>query len=178
MKSLFLKNTNDKKMSSTIRTMLTGLAWLFFLLFLIPKNVKSQTLPDFNIRLTNGKLISSKQLSSDKPTIIIVFSPDCGHCKILIAEIFRKIKNFKNTQIVMATFVPKNEITAFEKHYQTSRFPNVIVGTDVPALFFQRFYHLSSTPFTILYDKNKKMVVSYNNEKCVDNLIKRLRMLP
>lgn len=144
----------------------------------IPKNARAQAMPYFKIQLTNNTQISSNQLSARKPVIIIVFSPDCGHCQILINDLFAKIERFKNTQIIMATFVPKNEIIAFEKRYHTSGYPNIIVGSDVPSLFFQRFYKLNSTPFTVLYDKNRKMVVSYHDEKIVDNLIKKLQTLP
>ena len=151
---------------------------VFCLQFLfVINNLKAQDLPDFKIRLTNGKIISSTQLPAKKPVIIIVFSPDCSHCKILIDGIFKKITSFKKAQLIMATFVSESEIRNFEQKYKTANYSNIIVGSDVPVFFFQKYYKLTNTPYTVLYDKNKKWVASYKNEHAVEDLIKQLNSL-
>ena len=152
---------------------LYGLQFLF-----VFNNLKAQDFPDFKIRLTNGKIISSTQLPAKKPVIIIVFSPDCSHCKILMDGIFKNITSFKNAQLIMASFVSETEIKGFEQKYKTANYANIIVGSDVPVLYFQKYYKLTNTPFTVLYDKNKKWVASYKSEHAVEDLIKQLKMLP
>ncbi len=149
---------------------------VFLFLFSLP-NGFSQSFPDFNIRLTNGKTVSSNQLSPDKPMIIIVFSPDCSHCTLLMDDLFKNISSFKKAQIIMATFVQNNDIIAFEKKYKTANYPNITVGVDMPFFFLQKYYKLTSTPFTVLYDKNRKLITSYTNEKITGDLIKRLQAL-
>ena len=148
---------------------------IFFLC--IPGWAKAQSFPDFKIRLTNGKTVSSTQVSLNKPTIIIVFSPDCGHCQVLIDGIFKNINSFKKANIILATFVQEKDIIAFEKKYQTSKYANIIVGTDTPVFFLQKYYQLTSTPFTVLYDKNRKLITSYKSEHITDDLIKQLQKL-
>ncbi len=137
----------------------------------------AQSFPDFKILLTNGKVISSTQVSLNKPTIIIVFSPDCGHCQVLIEGVFKRINSFKKASIIMATFVQPKDIIAFEKKYQTTKYGNITVGTDMPVFFLQKYYQLTSTPFTVLYDKNKKLIASYKSEHIADDLIKQLEKL-
>lgn len=91
--------------------------------------------------------------------------------------IFKKISSFKNAQLIMATFVAETEIKNFEQKYKTANYSNIIVGSDVPVLFFQKYYKLTNTPYTVLYDKNKKWVASYKSEHSVDDLIKQLKLI-
>ena len=148
-----------------------------FLFLCTSGGIKAQSFPEFTIRLTNGKVVSSTQVSLNKPTVIIVFSPDCGHCQVLIDGIFKHINSFKNASIILATFVQEKDIVAFEKKYQTAKYANITVGTDMPVFFLQKYYQLTSTPFTVLYDKNRKLIASYKSEHITDDLIKQLQKL-
>ena len=149
----------------------------FFIAMFISAEVKSQALPSFEMKLTNGKAFSSQSLSHTKPLIIIYFAPDCEHCQVLMNEIFKKISSFKNAQFVMVTFKPLNEVAEFENLYQTNKYQNITVGTETPIFFFRRYYQVDNTPFTALYDKNGKLVISYKKETPVDDLVKHLKLL-
>ncbi len=162
----------NKKNSRLLRTVFVSL-----LLILISKNVAAQAIPSFTIQLTNGKLFSAKDLSRDKPVIIIYFAPDCEHCQVLMNELFRKIRDFKKAQIVMATFKPQGEVVDFERSYQTNKYPNIKVGIETPIFFFRAYYHLENTPFTALFDKHGKLIISYKKETPVDDLIRHLKIL-
>lgn len=138
---------------------------------------KSQSMPAFSIKLTNGKTFSSKNLSVQQPVIIIYFDPYCDHCQALMDTLFRKINYFKKSEIVLVTFKPLNEIKDFEKARQTSKYSNIRVGLEEPVFFFQVFYHLKNVPFTVLFDKSRKQVISYERYTPVDDLIKRLKSI-
>lgn len=137
----------------------------------------SQSIPSFQMQLTNGKSFSSGNLSPQKPLVLIYFAPDCEHCQILMDTIFKKINEFKNSQIVMVTFKPLNEVIDFENHYGTHKYQNIKVGTEIPIFFFRKYYQLENTPFTALYDKQGKLIISYKKETPVDDLIKHLKLL-
>ena len=154
----------------------SGVVFCCFILLNVTATL-AQTFPDFKIRLTNGKVVSSSQVSLNKPTVIIVFSPDCGHCQVLIDGIFKNINSFKKASIILATFVQEKDIIAFEKKYQTVKYPNITVGTDTPVFFLQKYYQLTATPFTVLYDKNRKLIVSYKTEHITNDLIRHLQKL-
>lgn len=151
---------------------------IIFLVIVFSSNIAiSQSMPSFRMQLTNGKVFSSKDLSHQKPVIIIYFAPDCEHCQILMNAIFKKINNFEKAQIVMVTFKSLNEVIDFEKNYQTAKYSNIRVGLEIPVFFFRTYFNLEKTPFTVLYDKQGKLITSYKNETPVNDLIKHLKAL-
>ena len=147
------------------------------LVFCLSSNAFSQTMPAFQMKLTNGKTFSSSQLTNQKPVIIIYFAPDCEHCRLLMDELFKKISVFKNCQLIMATFQPVSEVLWFEKKYQTAKYANIKVGVEVPVFFFRNYYKLEHTPFTALFNKSRKLVASYKEKTPVDELIKKVKAL-
>src|ERR1700730_4219057 len=90
-----------------------GLLIGFSAILFSSKIVVAQSIPSFSMQLTNGKLFSAKDLSHEKPVIIIYFAPDCEHCQTLMNVFFKKIRDFKKAQIVMVTFKPVNEVVEF-----------------------------------------------------------------
>jgi len=137
----------------------------------------SQHLPAFEMKLTNGKIFSSKKLLKSKPLIIIYFAPDCEHCQLLMDSIFKKINLFKNAQMILATFKPLNELADFENHYHTHTYNNINTGTEVPVFFFRKYYDLQTTPFTALYNKKGNLVIEYKKFTPVSDLLKHLQQL-
>src|SRR5947209_1436789 len=111
------------------------------------------TIPPFQIMLSNGTYFSGKALPKGKPVILIYFQPDCDHCEKLMDALFKKIKEFRNTDIVMVTFKPVDELPGFEQHYQTYKYPNIKVGTEGTTYYLRYYYKLETTPFTALFDK-------------------------
>ena len=144
---------------------------------LISAKAESQSIPSFTMKLSNGKSFSSKDLSKQKPAIIIYFDPDCDHCQTLINTLLKKINEFKKSQIVMVTFKPLNEVAGFEKKYHTAEYANIRVGTEQPIFFFRTLYHLENVPFTILFNKQGKQIISYKKETPVDDLLKHLKAI-
>ncbi len=51
----------------------------------------------------------------------------------------------------------------------------MIVGVEEPALFLKNLYHLDFTPFTELFDRQGKSVISYKKETPVKDLIVHLK---
>lgn len=150
---------------------------LFAVTSIFPYAATAQKLPAFQMKLSNGKIFSSTQVSHSKPLIIIYFAPDCEHCQILMQGLFKRINEFRNAEILMATFESDAAVAGFVKQYQTSKYPNIKVGTEIPVFFFRMYYQLQHTPFTALFDKNHKLIVSYKDYTPLDDLIKHLKML-
>ncbi len=163
---------NKKKLSVPYVLLIVFLAILFS-----SKIADAQSVPSFKMQLTNGQLFSAKDLSHLKPVIIIYFAPDCEHCQKLLNEFFKKIKSFNKAQVVMVTFKPLNEVADFEKLHQATKYQNIKVGTEIPIFFFRKYYNLENTPFTVLYNKRGKLIISYKKETPVDDLIKHLKAL-
>ncbi len=158
------------------KKIITAFAFLLIVTLFYSSNASAQTMPAFQMKLSNGKIFSSSELPK-KPLIIIYFAPDCEHCQVLMKQLFNKISNFKNTEIVMVTFESLQSVAGFEKQFQTSKYPNIRVGMEVPVFFFRKYYQLEHTPFTALFDKNKKLITSYKEYTPLDDLIKKLKIL-
>ena len=151
---------------------------IFALIVILPFSVAiSQPLPSFQLQLSDGKTFSSKNISHSQPLILIYFAPDCEHCQVLMNAFFKRINEFRGAQIIMATFKPVNEVADFENHYETHKYNNIKVGTEIPMFLFRAHYQLMNTPFTALYDKHGKLITSYKTETPVDELIQRLKQL-
>jgi len=151
---------------------------IFLLLFSFYSFVSdSQKLPDFQMKLSSGKVFSSEQISHQKPLILIYFAPDCEHCQALMKQIFSQINTFKITQMVLITFENLQVLPSFEKEFQTAKYSNIKVGSEVKPLFLQKYYQLQHTPFTALFDKNRNLIISYKDFTPVNDLIKKLKVL-
>ena len=137
----------------------------------------AQTIPPFRMQLTNGKIFSIQNVSKKNPLIIIYFAPDCEHCQVLIHSLLKRINDFKKAQIIMVSFEPLNMVLNFENEYHLPAYPNIKCGTEIPAFYFKNLFNLAKTPFTALYNKKGKLIISYKNETPLDDLIKHLNAL-
>jgi thioredoxin-related protein len=68
-------------------------------------------------------------------------------------------------------------LLSFEKEFHTAKYSNIKVGSETQPLFLQKYYQLQHTPFTALFDKNGKLIVSYKDYTPVNDLIKKLKAL-
>lgn len=135
---------------------------------------KTPYIPSFKIQMPDGSWFSKNNLQPKKPTLILYFSPDCGHCQLETEELLSKMKEFNNLQIVMVTSRPFADMANFADHYKLKRFPAIKIGTD-PARLVTTFYDVKFTPFSALYDKKGMLVKVYEKEidmKELVNLVK------
>lgn len=123
---------------------------------------KNRTIPSFSIQLPDSSWFSKVNLQPRKPTLILYFSPDCGHCQLETEEVLSKMKDLSNLQIVMVTSRPFTDMANFADHYKISRFPSIKIGTD-PSRTVTQFYNVKFTPFSALYDKKGQLVKIYEN---------------
>jgi thiol-disulfide isomerase/thioredoxin len=136
-----------------------------------------QGFPPLRMLQVNGAFYTAADLPRNKPVVIIYFAPDCDHCQVLMNELFKKMAGFKHTQLVMVTYVRLSEVAAFEKQYQTARYPNIKVGTEGNTFLLRQYYHLVNTPYTAVYDRNRKLVCAYATQTPVDALVAQVKKL-
>jgi thioredoxin-related protein len=152
---------------------------IFFLFFLLlpSQNINAQAIPPFKMQLTNGNAYTYKDVPKTKPLLIIYFAPDCGHCQALIREIIKKVNDFKKVEILLVSFEPLNMVTKFQKDYHLLQYSNIKCGTEAPTFYFKNLFNLDKTPFTALYNKKGKLIISYKDVPQIDGLVKRLHSL-
>jgi len=131
---------------------------------------KNPFIPTFSIQQPDSGWFSNSNLQAKKPTLILYFSPDCGHCQVETEEILGKIRELSNLQIVMITSRPFEDMVRFADHYKINRFPTIKIGND-PSRRITRFYDVKFTPFSALYDKKGKLIKVYDQGINMDELI-------
>ena len=131
----------------------------------------NKNIPAFSLLLADGKNFSQNDIPSSKYTIIIYFSPDCGHCQHEATEMVKNIDSLKHTYIVWAGSRSIPELKAFSEKYGVIGCPNMVYGQDqhysIPS-----YYQVKYTPFVAVYDYRKQFVKAYEMGVEIPELLK------
>lgn len=100
------------------------------------------------------------RLDKKKPLMIVVFSPECDHCKHETEEMIKNMDQYKNIQIVMASTLPLSQIKEFINHYGLNKYSNITVGRDY-AYILPVYYGIKSLPYHAFYTKDKKLIAGF-----------------
>jgi thioredoxin-related protein len=123
-----------------------------------PPYKRFPTLPPIKLLLTDSTTWYMKSDFPKKtPVFIMLFSPDCDHCKHETEEIIKNIDKFKNIEIVMATPLAMEKIKEFYDHYDLKRFKNIKVGRDTE-FRLPPFYNVRNFPYLAFYDKKGSLI--------------------
>jgi thiol-disulfide isomerase/thioredoxin len=136
----------------------------------VPDYLRHPVLPVFTLLKTDSTVFTQKNIDKNKKVLIMLFSPDCGYCKIQTDSIIAGIAKLKDVEIIMATFEPMPAITAFYKQYRLERFSNITLGRDT-RYFFPPFYEATGTPFLALYDEKRKLVTTFNTSVPLEKIL-------
>ncbi|MBN9349381.1 MAG: redoxin domain-containing protein [Chitinophagaceae bacterium] len=118
-----------------------------------PVYLRFPTIPTFTVyKAPDSTVFHRTNLQRNKPTIFMVFSPECSHCQHETSEIIKNIDKFKNAQILMVTYLPYNEMLQFYKDYKLYRYRNITVARDA-SFFFPQFFRVRNFPSFYVYDK-------------------------
>ncbi len=140
----------------------------------VPPYKQNTNIPLFTLEQTNKTFFSSAKLKKTLPTIIMFFSPGCDHCVHQFEDFVKGMNSLKNTQIVMATYQPIEELAEFNKKYQVAKYPNIVTGRDVN-YFLPPFYHVTNFPYFAFYDNTGKFKSVHEGNLSVENILKRLK---
>jgi cytochrome oxidase Cu insertion factor (SCO1/SenC/PrrC family) len=139
----------------------------------LPAYLKQPDVPPFSIQLPNGDWYNKTNLQN-KPTLILYFSTDCGHCQTETEELVSRAKSLSKLQVVMITSRSKEEMTAFSDKYMLHKVANIKVGSDTKR-FITRFYKVKFTPFSALYNKKGKLVKVYESGIDFEDLLVQIK---
>jgi len=137
--------------------------------------IRFPSVPPFKLLLTDSSSHFTKEdLSKKKSVLLILFSPDCDHCKHETEDIIKNIDAFKKVQIIMSTTLPFNKMQDFYNKYDLKRFDNIIVGKDVNYLL-PVFYDIRNLPFLAFYNKKKELISVFSGELDINKVIEELQ---
>jgi hypothetical protein len=102
--------------------------------------------------------------------MIMLFNPDCDHCKHETERIIDSIGMFKNIQIIMATFMDFDLMKGFYEKFDLSKYNNIVVGKDVNHVLVP-FYKVTSLPFLAFYNKKHELISVFEGSLPVSKIL-------
>jgi thioredoxin-related protein len=133
------------------------------------------TVPPFTLyKLPDSSKFAKTDLKKKKKTLLIIFSPDCDHCQQETKNLTAAMDKFKKIQIVMASWLPYNEILKFYGDYNIAAYPNITMGWD-KSFFLPPFYKLHNLPFMALYDKKGNLINVFEGTVSLDKVLEAFK---
>jgi thiol-disulfide isomerase/thioredoxin len=140
----------------------------------VPSYATLKNLPSFVIyKAPDSTAFNQKDLQTGMPELLMIFSPDCGHCQHVTKEILDNISHFKKTKILMITWLPYSEMMQFYKTYNIAGYPQITMAWD-SKFFFLPYYHVTTYPKLIVYNKKGNFVKEFQGEIEIENVWKSL----
>jgi len=135
---------------------------------------KYPTLPAFNIRLADsGTIFNTYNIPEGKPIALMLFSPDCDHCKRTIKSLIKGMDSIKNIQFYLISgYHDYGAIREFYEKHHLGDYENIkVVGRDYE-YFFIDFYKTKFVPDIALYDAHKKLIKLIEGETTANEVYK------
>lgn len=127
-----------------------------------PYEKDSSHLPSFTVLQTDSVYTNDKKIPSNKPVVIVYFSPTCGHCQLTAQRFGDSMREMKNIYFVWVTYNHTlSEIKEFAEKFNLQQFNNIIVGQlntyDLPS-----YYRIKFTPFMAVYNKDHHLIKTFD----------------
>lgn len=136
-----------------------------------PPYKRFPTVPPFRLLKSDSTTVFTKSdLKKNRPVLVMLFSPDCEHCRQETEAIIHRIDEFKKIQIVMATTLPFAMMKDFVSRYRLDLFDNITVGRDI-GYFLLTFYGIRNFPFHACYDKKGRLTQAFEGSLTVEKLL-------
>jgi thioredoxin-related protein len=85
-------------------------------------------------------------------------------------DILDNFNQFKDIQIVMATFQPFNEMKAFYTYFRIGDHTNIHMGRDEHYML-PPFFRMQSLPYLALYDKKGQLIAHFEGNQKIDTIM-------
>ena len=122
------------------------------------------------LKVDSTTYFTKNDLKKNEPVLIILFNPDCDHCKHEIEAILNHIDEFKGIQIVMSTMMPFDLMKSFYEKYDLQKFDNIVVGKDVQYIL-PSFYQIRFMPYLAMYDKKGNLLTTVEGTMKIPDLV-------
>jgi thioredoxin-related protein len=133
------------------------------------------TIPPLHLlKLDSTTYLTKDDIKKNRKTIIMFFSPDCEHCKHQTEAILADFRDFKDIEIVMATYQPFSEMKDFNTHYRIFDHSNIQMGRD-EKFALPPFYRIRNLPYLALYDKKGKLITTFEGNQKADTILEAFK---
>lgn len=140
----------------------------------MPPFLKTKKLPEFTILQTDSTWFTKQQLPASDFTIIVYFSPDCGHCQYEAKEMMSVMDSLKNSFILWVSYRDMADIKGFAQEYGFFNYKNLKVGRD-PNYGIPSFFQVKYTPYVAVYDKKGNYIKAFEGGVEMPDLLALLK---
>ncbi len=131
-------------------------------------------IPQFTIYTAPDSVkFTRDDLQKKKPTVFIIFSPDCEHCQHETKALTAEIDKFKNAQIIMIEYLPYDTMMRFYHEYKIANYPQIVMGRD-NKFFFPLFFNVKSLPAIYVYDKKGNFKQAFSGSVKMEKIAEAL----
>ena len=133
--------------------------------------LKNPGIPPFQLlEVDSVTYLTKDALKKNQLVMLMFFSPECEHCKHQMRDILDNFSQFKDIQIVMATFQPFNEMKAFYTYFRIGDHANIHMGRDEHYML-PPFFRMQSLPYLALYDKKGQLIAHFEDNQKIDTIM-------
>jgi hypothetical protein len=120
---------------------------------------EGRALPEFNILLSDSvTILNTRNINSDNPFIIFLYSPHCPFSRAQIKEIGNDKHLLSNVTFYAITPFSFTQMLEFNNKYNLNNSPNVISGYDIKNVY-GRYIDAKAIPCMAIYGKDKKLKI-------------------
>lgn len=139
-----------------------------------PPYLRTKMLPAFTLLNTDSAAFNQSVISKGKPVIIMLFNPECGHCKDQLKLMLTMPEITNGAQLIMATTETLGKIKAFSDAFGLGRYPDIHLGKDRKS-FFGGYFQPRTIPVLAFYDKNGRFVAMHQGNVKKKQMLQALR---
>lgn len=131
---------------------------------------KGESIPAFSLFLADSSTyFNTANLPAGRPVVFFYFGPGCPYSRAQMDEIIKDMKEFKETQFVIFTTSPFDEMKWFYRNYHLDKYPNVIIGIDYTN-FFIKYFDVKGVPFLAVYNGKRILKEAFAGQTPVKQL--------
>ncbi len=135
-----------------------------------PPYLRFPTVPTLRLLLEDSVQIFTKDHIPKKNAVaIILFNPDCDHCRHETTLLVNEHEKLKKTTVIMATMSSMEKMRNFINEFNLNSIPNLVVGQDV-FFILAPFYKIRSLPFHTFYSKKGELIEVKDGGLSIDRM--------
>ena len=132
-----------------------------------------QTIPEFQLSKLDNTKFSNSNLELNKATVFIYFNSECEFCQYEAEEIYNNLDSLTKAQFLFVSKEDKEIIKQFSENYNLHNQSNITFLHDTESIFSSEF-DAKTTPYILIYNKEKKVIQKYNGQLSANEILKAL----
>jgi peroxiredoxin len=129
-------------------------------------------MPQFSFQTLDDKPFTTADVNASHANIFVFFHPTCEHCQNEARDLIKHRKGLSAARVYFISKATKNELLSFDSTYQiTQNGFFMLADTQNKA---GKWFGVSDTPTTFVYDTYKELVVKHVNMVAAETLIEEI----